>query len=153
MTPTTAPTRPDQDTTTRSAEPQVRKTEQPTRDPKPAPSGPGLGWIVIAVAFVAAIGLVIAAVTGGGPDQGGIDPADVVGSDVHLENLADDVASRHLDVIGSDQHLLNQAAELAPPDVSGSDQHLLNQAEELAPPTRPGSDQHLHNLATAASDS
>jgi hypothetical protein len=60
--------------------------------------------------------------------------ADVAGSDVHLQNRADDIARQSLDVAGSDVHLQNQADDIARQtlDVAGSDVHLQNQADDIA---------------------
>jgi hypothetical protein len=60
--------------------------------------------------------------------------AAVVGSDVHLQNQAAELAEQAQSVSGSDVHLQNLAAELADqaPAISGTDVYLQNQAAELA---------------------
>ena len=102
-----------------------------------------VGWLALAAAFVAAIVLLVVSINDQAPTL-----EDVSGSDVHLQNIADELAATTVavpDVLGSDTHLQNLADTLAP-DVSGSDVHLTNLADTLAPDVT-GSDVHLQNLA------
>ena len=57
-----------------------------------------------------------------------------VGSDVHLENQAAEIAALASTSVGSDVHLANQAAEIADRASAGagSDVHLANRAAEIA---------------------
>jgi len=105
-------------------------------------------WVA-PVALVGAVGLIAC-----GDDSSDVTartasaPAAVVGSDVHLENRAADIADQvlidHLDNqadamavaarinSGSDVHLENQSADIEARLDSGSDVHLANQAAEAA---------------------
>ncbi len=90
------------------------------------------------VALVGAVGLVAC---GDGSTDADVSArtvapaAAVVGSDVHLQNQAAEIAKRTELSSGSDVHLVNQAAEIAEgqADVSsGTDVYLANQAAEIA---------------------
>lgn len=102
-------------------------------------------WLAIAAAIVFAIALLVTALL---LDRS-TEVLDVSGSDVHLQNQADEIADQVAipDVMGSDMHLLNLAPETVTTDVTGSDVHLQNLADEIAVPDVSGSDMHLLNLA------
>jgi hypothetical protein len=95
-----------------------------------------LSWVGVGAALAAAVAFVVAVVVSGDDtsERPAVAPADIVGSDQHLANQANDIADRTLDVTGSDQHLTNQANDIADRtlDVTGSDQHLVNQANDIA---------------------
>jgi hypothetical protein len=143
----------------------VDTTETPTRDAQARePGGPsrrsrrGLSWLAVGAALAASVGFAVVVLTSGGNrgDRPAVTPAEVNGSDVHLYNLAAEIAERQAQradagtvansaVIGSDVHLYNLAAEIAERQaqradagtvansaVIGSDVHLYNQAAEIA---------------------
>jgi hypothetical protein len=126
-------------------------------------SNRAIRWLA-PVALVGAAGLVAC---GGDSSDSDVSartaaPADVAGSDVHLENQAAEIAAEVRAASGSDVHLENQAAEIeaqataehldtqaAAIAASGSDVHLQNQATEIAAQALSvsGSDVHLENQA------
>jgi hypothetical protein len=90
------------------------------------------------IGWTAPLALVAAGVAACGGDDGTEDARTEVpaaaglGSDVHLQNQADEIASQTVG-LGSDVHLQNLADEIASQTVDvGSDVHLANMAAEAA---------------------